>query len=100
MKLTRLEFLKISAASSLGALLFSNGISLWAFEADPAIDNPLAYYPNRVFLVVIRISHAYDYAVANQGRHPTGVRIIRRTYPGELAVITVLVTINFFPFTV
>ena len=60
MKLTRLEFLKISAASGLGALLFSNGLSLWAFEADPAIDNPLAYYPNREWEKIYRDQYRYD----------------------------------------
>ena len=60
MKLTRLEFLKISAASGLGALLFSNGLSLWAFEADPAIDNPLAYYPNRDWEKIYRDQYRYD----------------------------------------
>lgn len=60
MKLTRLEFLKISAASGLGALLFSNGLSLWAFEADPAIDNPLAYYPNRDWEEIYRDQYRYD----------------------------------------
>ncbi len=60
MKLTRREFLKISAASGLGALLFSNGFSLWAFEADPAIDNPLAHYPNRDWEKIYRDQYHYD----------------------------------------
>ena len=60
MKLTRLEFLKISTASGLGALLFSNGLSLWAFEADRAIDNPLAYYPNRDWEKIYRDQYRYD----------------------------------------
>ncbi|HLF18705.1 MAG TPA: molybdopterin-dependent oxidoreductase [Candidatus Omnitrophota bacterium] len=60
MKLTRREFLKISAASSLGAILFSNDLSLWAFEADPAIDNPLAYYPNRDWEKIYRDQYRYD----------------------------------------
>ena len=60
MKFTRREFLRISTASGLGALLFSNGLSLWAFEADPEIDNPLAYYPNRDWEKIYRDQYRYD----------------------------------------
>ena len=60
MKLTRREFLKVSTATGLGAFLFSNGLPLWAFEADPAIDNPLAYYPNRDWEKIYRDQYRYD----------------------------------------
>jgi len=60
MKLTRLEFLKLSTASSLGAFLFSNEVTLWAFEADPTIENPLAHYPNRDWENIYRDQYRYD----------------------------------------
>ncbi len=58
-KITRREFLKISA-SSLAALLASKPL-LAALKFIPEIDNPLEYYPDRDWEKTYRNQFKYDY---------------------------------------
>ena len=58
-KITRMEFLKISAVTLAGVAL--NKPLLAALKFIPEIDNPLDFYPDRDWEKIYRDQHKYDY---------------------------------------
>ncbi|MBI2167044.1 MAG: molybdopterin-dependent oxidoreductase [Candidatus Omnitrophica bacterium] len=60
MGMTRREFLKRSLAGSAGLYLALNELNLWAFVPVEAIENPLAFYPNRDWEKIYRDQYRYD----------------------------------------
>ena len=60
MGMTRREFLKKSLAGGAGLYLALNELNLWAFVPAEAVENPLAFYPNRDWEKIYRDQYRYD----------------------------------------
>lgn len=60
-KISRKEFLKISAGSIFSSLIMFNEPLLSALKFDPEIDNPLEFYPDRDWEKIYRAQFKHDY---------------------------------------